>query len=294
MVINAISSNMKKEEIWITLGTLALAALLLWALSDRLPKRNPAHPVSYEVVRQWKLPEELEEISGISWLPGNRLAAVQDENGIILIFGLDQGKILEEIPFAEQGDFEAVAINAKDAYALRSDGMLYEVLDFESGERTVNSYKTAFSSRNNMESLALDRKGSNLLLTPKNRDLESGGSKGIYSFSLVSKEMEAKPVFGINLEDAEFIANRRADIESVFRPSDMAVHPVTGEIYIVDGVIPQLLIMDDKGTIKNVYAFSEEFFPQPEGIAFSPDGTLFISNEGEKDVPATITQLKLD
>jgi DNA-binding beta-propeller fold protein YncE len=285
---------MKKEEIWITLGILALVVLLLWALSDRLPRRNSANPVSYEVVRQWKLPEELEEISGISWLPGNRLAAVQDEYGIILVFGLDQGKILEEIPFAEQGDFEAVAINGKNAYALRSDGVIFEVLDFESGERKVKSYKTPFSIRNNMESLALDGNGSSLLLTPKNRDLESGGSKGIYSFSLDSKELEPQPVFGINLEDAEFIANRPADMGAVFRPSDMAVHPVTGEIYIVDGVIPQLLIMDDTGIIKDVYPFSEEFFPQPEGIAFSPDGTLFIANEGEKDVPATITQLKLN
>ena len=145
-----------------------------------------------------------------------------------------------------------------------------------------------------MEALAVYSKNNSLLLTPKNRDLQATDSKGLYEFSLKTKEVATKPLFKIDLKDKAFTSNRKSDLQTVFRPSDMAAHPVFGELYILDGVVPQLLIMDVSGTLKDVYSFNEEFFPQPEGIAFSPDGSLFISNEGEKDVPATITQLKLN
>jgi uncharacterized protein YjiK len=32
---------------------------------------------------------------------------------------LEKGRVLEKIPFAEQGDYEALAVKGKDAYALK-------------------------------------------------------------------------------------------------------------------------------------------------------------------------------
>ena len=64
------------------------------------------------------------------------------------------------------------------------------------------------------------------------------------------------------------------------QPSDLEVHPGTGEVYIVDGPGPRLLIMDSEGNKKNLYQLSSSDFPQPEGIAFNDAGELFISNEG--------------
>lgn len=42
-----------------------------------------------------------------------------------------------------------------------------------------------------------------------------------------------------------------------------------------------LLIMDYSGTIKKLYQLGKDF-AQPKGITFSPQGEIFISNEGTK------------
>lgn len=285
---------MKKQDIWIIGLALFLAALLIWTFSDRAPQRKSGNAVSYQVIRQWRLPDAMEEVSGIAWLTGERLATIQDEFGEVSIFDLGGGKTVERFQFAEAGDFEAVTTNGKDMYVLRSDGTLFEILNFAASDREVKQYPTFFTMENNMESLAFDQAHNRLLLVPKLKDPEGGTSKGVYTFSLGTKELDSVPEYRIDLTDDAFRNTRQKDLSKVFRPSDMAIHPMTGEIYILDGVIPQLLILEASGELRDVYSFSAEFFPQPEGIAFSPDGTLYISNEGEKDVPATITQLVLE
>lgn len=64
-------------------------------------------------------------------------------------------------------------------------------------------------------------------------------------------------------------------------PSDLDIHPLTGDIYITDGAKPKLLIMDAKGNKKNLFPLNEAELPQPEGVAFTPEGELIISSEGK-------------
>ncbi len=61
----------------------------------------------------------------------------------------------------------------------------------------------------------------------------------------------------------------------------MEVYPATGDVYIVGGPGPGLLVMGSDGTKKKLYKLSSSDFPQPEGIAFAEAGELFISNEGK-------------
>ena len=48
-----------------------------------------------------------------------------------------------------------------------------------------------------------------------------------------------------------------------------------------------LLDPADSGRILEAHTLPEHLFPQPEGLAFFPDGTLFIANEGVNG-PATL------
>jgi uncharacterized protein YjiK len=52
-----------------------------------------------------------------------------------------------------------------------------------------------------------------------------------------------------------------------------------------------LLAMDNSGNIKKLYHLGKNF-AQPEGITFSPQGEIFISNEGAKQ-PGNIMKIEL-
>lgn len=279
-------------KIWTLLGIGIGFSLLSLLFTETVPQENQEN-VLYSVSQHWKLPSELDEISGMAWLDGDRIAAVQDEEGIIYIYNLKNKKIDKEIAFGKPGDYEGITTNKEDAYVLRSDGTIFEISNFEQSTRTVKTFKTPFSDKNNMETIAIDIQANTLLLIPKDRDLESDTYKGIYGFSLRTKKFQNDPLFKIDLGNPVLKKYRENNRYKTFRPSDMAMHPKTNEMYILDGAKPKLLILDTNGTIKKIYRLDKKLFPQPEGITFSPDGRLFISSEAKKNGNGSITELKL-
>ncbi|GEQ85707.1 hypothetical protein ULMS_12150 [Patiriisocius marinistellae] len=246
----------------------------------------------YSIQKTWNLPKDLNEISGIAWLPDGNIASVQDEDGIIFIYNLDSNKIIEEIEFEGSGDYEGITIKDNDAYVLRSDGTIYEVSNFRSKNKTVKSFKTDFSSKNNVESLALNSKTNSLIIAPKDRD-KSDSFKGLYEIPINSKAMNASPSIKINMTDEAFKNYQKKKVYKTFSPSDVAIHPKNGKYYVLEGKNPKLVILDKKGTIEKVYELNKKHFAQPEGITFSPDGVLYISNESG-DGPATILQVNFN
>ncbi|RKS53384.1 SdiA-regulated protein [Gillisia mitskevichiae] len=246
--------------------------------------------LNYTIKQIWELPKELREVSGIAWLEDGKIASVQDEDGIIFIYDLETEKITEQIDFAEGGDYEGIAINNNDAYILRSDGTLFEVLNYLDNRKVTNSFKTGFSSKNNIETLEIDKEHQNLIVAPKDRD-NKDNFKGLYRIAINSKKMEAIPMVKIDMNDKVF-NNENKKAYKNFNPSDMAIHPQTGEYYVLDGKNPKLVILDKAGTIIKIYKLDKNDFAQPEGITFSPNGILYISNEAG-DNEANIIEIEL-
>lgn len=246
----------------------------------------------YTIINTWKMPEILNEVSGISWISENTIACVEDEDGIIFIYDLKKEKVIQEITFAGGGDYEGIAINDKDAYVMRSDGLIYEVLRFRESEPEITTFQTAFTARNNIETLTLDAEKNSLVVTPKDRD-QSDDFKGLYYITLDAKTMDEKPLLRIDMNDKAFKDYKKKKAYRTFTPSDVAIHPVTGDYYVLEGKNPKLAILDSNGTVKKVYKLDKDDFAQPEGITFSPDGKLFISNEARKD-EATIVEVVFD
>ena len=77
---------------------------------------------------------------------------------------------------------------------------------------------------------------------------------------------------------------------SKFQPSAASIHPVTKKLFILSSASSQLVIADQNGTPEQVFELGEKLFPQPEGLTFKNDGTMYISNEG---VTAKATVLML-
>ncbi|MEP0732231.1 MAG: hypothetical protein ABJC50_05245, partial [Nonlabens ulvanivorans] len=205
----------------------------------------------YTVNREWKLPHTLEEISGMAWLPNNKLACIEDEDGIIFIYDLKTEKIVEQIKFGTAGDYEGIAIDKEDAYILRSDGVIFQVARFRESGKETSHFKTLFSIKNNMESLTMDSKNNRLITITKDRDPYSDDYKGLYQIPLDTKEMDENPIMKISMKDDALKEYQKKKAYKSFNPSDVAIHPITGDYYVLEGKTPRLIIMDKTGAIKN-------------------------------------------
>ena len=271
---------MKRLEIFVVMGILGLCAVIIYVFSTHGYYAQSLKDYTYDIGIKWDLPDALEEVSGITYLGDSLVAAIQDENGVIYIYDLGKIEVRDTINFAEDGDFEGIAIHDKDAYVMRSDGLLFEIANYkDSIAKTVKMYQTIFNESHNVESLTLDEDNNRLLVIAKDRDPSNTEIKGVYAFSLSNKQMSKRPVFTINLEDDSFAELRKNRGQNRFRPSDIAIHPITKELYILEGSHPKLMILSPDGKFKKLQLLNPDDFQQPEGITFSPNGTLYISNE---------------
>ena len=251
---------------------------------------NAAWADGIKIAQKWNMPSVLKEVSGIAYMDGDRFACIQDEQGIIYIYNTATGKIEKEIPFAAAGDFEDITLVGETAWVVRADGKLFEV-DVKSGKAA--QHNTLLTVEHNVEGLAYDKASNRLLLAIK--DEEPGGAdyKGIYGFDLATKKLAKDPVYKIDLEHDLFAEGKgkKGKKGKAVKPSAIGIHPSTGEIYVTDGPKSRLLIMDSKGEIKNLVELGKAF-EQPEGLAFGPQGELYISNEGNKQ-PGNILAVTL-
>src|SRR5690606_37212141 len=67
---------------------------------------------------------------------------------------------------------------------------------------------------------------------------------------------------------------------SGFKPSGLAVHPVTQEIYVLSSVRKAIVVLGADGSVTGAATLPEALLNQPEGLAFLPNGDLVLSSEG--------------
>lgn len=244
-----------------------------------------------KVLITWLLPNDLLEVSGIAWLDAEHFACVQDEKGTVFLFNIRENKIDKEIPFGPQGDYEGIAVVGSTIYVLRADGVIFGIENYTSDQRKVKMYTTTLAKKQDSESLAYDKKNNRLLVAVKAADPNSQDYKGIYAFNLATKKMSSTPVYKIDLTHSVFEGEKKP--KNAISPSDIDIHPLTGEIYVLEGTKPKLLVMTPGGEIRKLYKLKGPDFPQPEGLSFGPDGKMYISNEGNES-EGNILQVELE
>jgi len=217
-----------------------------------------------------RLPNELREISGLAWLPTGRLAAVQDERGAIYELDPATGAIVRVTPFHPSGDFEAVAWDGAALWALESGGTLYRLVE----DAPVARLETGLGARCDAEGLEWD--GRRLLVVCK--EDPGGGLRGVRAIYGVDPATGATTL-ALTLDRRVLDGRDRA-----FKPSSLAVHPVTGELYVLSSVRRSLAVVATDGRLAHVADLPGERLSQPEGLAFAPDGTLYIVSEGHPSV----------
>jgi len=249
---------------------------------------------SYEIVNKWELPIELEEISGMQWIGDNKIACIQDEDGIIFIYDLSSSKIIKQYNFGDSGDYEALTSINGEFWVAESNGKLFNVKSIDGAEEAAEFVELEFEYRNNIEGMAAN-KGNDLWLAVKEKNLDNSGDyKGIYSFDPKTNKLNSEPVLKIKYNDPKFDVLKTGNPRKLIRPSDIAFSPLNNDLlYVLDAEFQKLLIIERSGSIKELHLLDPEEFAQPEGICFSPSGRLFIANESLGG-PANIIEVKIN
>ena len=228
---------------------------------------------------KYKLPNELDEISGIQYLSDNLIACVQDEKGKIYYYDLKEEEIKDDYSFADDGDFEDLEIIGDLAFIIRSDGRLYRIEDFPSENMDVKHRDLPLKSKNNVEGICYDPATNSLLLACKGEagiDENLKKQKAIYSFDIEKTEFNKTPRFLIDIDVLKDITDKK---NTTFQPSGIAVHPITKHIYIIATAGKLLVVISPEGEILAVEELDKDELKQPEGITFDDVGNMYISNE---------------
>lgn len=267
--------------------TFGLAGLLLAATgceANGQPQKNKMETENARtvgVLQRWEMPASLTEISGIAPYK-NLLAAIQDEDGIIFLVNPASGKVEKEIQFSGPGDYEGIAIVGETAWVLRADGQLFEVANFNSGTPAVRPHATPLGKKQDTEGLTYDAKGNRLLISVKGKDLTSADTKSVYAYDFKTNQLSTQPVYQLSASGEAAVAKKKKKKDPEIRPSEIALHSNTGDLYVLDGPAYLLYVLDASGVSKSVYTLDKKDFPQAEGLAFTPDGAFYISTEGGK------------
>ncbi|HUQ67505.1 MAG TPA: SdiA-regulated domain-containing protein [Flavitalea sp.] len=246
-----------------------------------------------KITRFWKLPPLLKNISAIDFISRGKLACLQDEVGSIFILNLGTDKIENEIVFGPPGDYEGLVLIKNNAYVACGDGRIMEIQNYNSEKPVVKEYGTHLTSTENVNGVCYDKKNRRLLVSIRRTEDANQLYKDIYSFDLVSKRMPVKPVLRIDLTDTAFGNLSAKNVQTVFQPSDLHIHPGNGMLYIIDGTRTQILRMKLSGDIRDLTELDKEKIIQPEGITFTPSGELFIASKGLKDEPGMLFSVRL-
>lgn len=217
----------------------------------------------------YTLPATLTEISGLTYYKAGQLLCIQDEEAVVYVFDLAKKQVVKDFGFGGYGDFEGIEYVNGEVYVLESNGNLFR---FEPESTRIGRTKTDLPEKTEVEGLGYEPKTKRLLIAVKKG--EKSSDKAVYSFDLLNKAVYKD----MALTDEQLKA---AGIDPKdYKPSGIAVHPVTGDWYVLTSAGKRLLITSRRATIRYSVPLDGKQFRQPEGICFAPNGDLFIASEG--------------
>lgn len=233
-------------------------------------------PDGYNLTKPYliKLPVELDEISGVAYYPkDSSVFAIGDEFGFLYKIPLTPHQPIRKWKFSNEGDYEDLALVDKVFYVLQSNGNITS-FTFDSVNTVLKADQPFPMQGNEFEILYYDRHQFKLTMICKDCEEDRKKALTVFYFDLLKKNFADSS--SINVTE---IANMIGEKKIRFKPSAAAINPVTDELFIISAVNKLLVVADRHGKPKETYPIDTRLFKQPEGITFTPEGDLIISNE---------------
>lgn len=261
-------------------GLFALILFIQFTITEESPMLYK-YDVQNKNASSISLPKRLKEISGMAVTKDGRLFAHNDEKSIIYQVDINTGEIIKTFSVGNKvlrGDFEDIAIVDKKFFLVTSDGYLLEFLEGkDNGSVDYKRYEVGLTASYNIEGMCYDDETNSLIFTCK--DFAGKGYDGYrncYSFSLSTKKLEKKPRFVLPIK---YIIGKLGTRD--FRPSGITKNPLSGSFFIISANDNGIIEVSSDGKVIAQSKLPKHKHDQPEGIAFLPDKTLLISDEGK-------------
>jgi len=263
---------------------LLLLFLLPYCSANTGAKPTVPPGYSWHQARAVILEKGLNEISGLDYEKKlQAFISINDEKGKVYIIDTTAFRIREEIKFGAKGDYEECIVVNDRWYVLRSDGHLYEMTYDAAGVKDIEEFIYE-GKTTEFEAMYWDKARDRIVLIVKNakKDHQEETTYG-YAFDRSHKQFVAAPVFQVRW--ADIAAAGKIKINA-FHPSAAAIHPVTGELYVLASIEKLLVVLDAQTlAVKGVYFLDPKLCRQAEGLAFDPVGNMYISNEAADAQP---------
>lgn len=274
------------------LRSVVLSAGVLVVLSSWALDRDQTGKMPYDFSRpaaDFDLPRELDEISGLAIVDSNRVIAIQDENARYYVIRLSDGVVESRTDFGTRGDYEGVELVGAVLYVIRSDGDVFVIENWE--DRKPKSYriKTRLSSSCDAEGLAYDGVNHRLLIACKEYPGKGiKNARAVYAFDPVSESINKEPAFLIKRDSIALALNHAGSRMSAFKPAALAIHPISGLVYVVSSRDKLMIVMDTTGRVLASQLLEHPRIRQPEGLAFLPNGDLLLASEAAGKRPSIL------
>lgn len=222
------------------------------------------------------LPEPLDEVSGLAFTPDGRLFAHADERAWVHEIDAETGRVGKRFMFGDRtarDDFEGLAIVGERFFLVSSRGLLYEAREGQDREEVpYRATDLELGGGCNAEGLEY-HPGWNELLIPCKDTPRDIGAIVIHRIPVSPDVARPAPI----LVQRSTLAAHGLDYD--FHASGIALDPTTGTLILVAAREEAIVEISDEGRVIAGVQLSRRRHPQVEGVAFGPDGTLFLADE---------------
>lgn len=255
---------------------IALLALMVVAPASVLSHYDLAAPPA----DRWDLPKALREISGLAVDSAGRIFAHDDEQAIIYQLDPATHRVVKRFSFglpAVRGDFEAIAVVGRQVILTTSNGVLYAGREGRDGESVPYVTQATGIGRDcEVEGMSYEAPGHALLFACKEpRTPALVGHLAVLRWSLDRKALDPRPWIFVPLS-----AITRELKGQGFHPSELLRVPGNGHYLVLSGREHAIAEITSTGNVVAVARLRRADHRQAEGLAFAPDGSLLISDEG--------------